>query len=108
MKIDIFCASGDKKSQKLAKFLYKDAVCVIIMINLNDMSTFNNLKTYIENIRLNSVEDPIYYLVGNFDGNQNKVTEDMVKEFKKENDINDMKFLRISCKNKKNVKDLLD
>ena len=44
MKIDIYCASGDKKSQKLAKYLYKDAVCIIIMFDLNDLNTFYNLS----------------------------------------------------------------
>ena len=108
MKIDIYCASGDKKSQKLAKYLYKDAVCIIIMFDLNDLNTFYNLRTYIENIRLNSVEDPIYYLVGNSYNGQSKVTDKMIQEFKKENDINDIKFQKLSCKDRKNVKDLLD
>ena len=108
MKIDIYCASGDKKSQKLAKYLYKDAICIIIMFDLNDLNTFYNLRTYIENIRLNSVEDPIYYLVGNSYNGQSKVTDKMIQEFKKENDINDIKFQKLSCKDRKNVKDLLD
>ena len=49
MKIDIYCASGDKKSLKLSKFLYKDAICIIMMFNLSDPSTFKNLKIYLEN-----------------------------------------------------------
>ena len=108
MKIDIYCASGDKRSQNLSKFLYKDAICIIIMFSLDDPNSFYNLKTYLENIRLNSVEDPIYYLVGNFNNQQNRVTDKMINDFKKENDINDIKLFKISCKDQKRVKEILD
>ena len=108
MKIDIYCASGDKKSLKLSKFLYKDAICIIMMFNLSDPSTFKNLKIYLENIRLNSVEEPLLYLVGNFSDQPNKVTERMILDFKKDNDINDTKFAKITCKDPRRIKELLD
>ena len=108
MKIDIYCASGDKKSLKLSKFLYKDAICIIMMFNLSDTSTFKNLKIYLENIRLNSVEEPLLYLVGNFSEQHCRVTDQMINDFKKDNDINDTKFFKISCTDARSVKELLD
>ena len=66
IKIDIFDTSGDSRSKKIVKYLYKDARSIILMFNLKDKSTFDNLPNYLEAIRNNSVEDPIIYLVGNF------------------------------------------
>ena len=108
LKIDIYCASGDKRSEKLTKYIYKDATCIILMFNLNDIPSFVNIKNYLDNVRMNSVEEPLLYLVGNFgDEPVNEVTTKMIDEFKRENGISEIKYKRITCKKKKSVDELL-
>ena len=108
IKIDIFGTSGKKKSQKLVKYLYKDARSIILMFNLNKKSTFNSLKYYLESIRINSVEDPIVYIAGNFadeDSSRHEINKDMLKEFEKKNNL---KCFEISCKTGLGVKELIE
>ena len=47
MKIDIYCASGDQKSQKLSKFLYKDAICIITDRRSLDICLVKEVYPYI-------------------------------------------------------------
>ena len=96
-KIDIYDTSGKPKAQKIVKYLYKDARSIILMFDVNKKSTFESLNTYLENIRMNSVEDPIIYLVGNFceiASNKRQVTKEAIKEFES---VNNLKYFEISC-----------
>ena len=108
IKIDIFGSSGKSKSQKLVKYLYKDARSILLMFNLNKKSTFNNLKYYLENIRINSVEDPIVYIAGNFadeDASNHQITKEILKDFEKKNNL---KCFEISCKTGLGVNELME
>ena len=99
VKIDIFDASGDPKSKNLVKYLFKDARSIILMFDLNEKATFDNLNTYLEDIKNNSVEDPIIYLVGNFSNevrpNGHPVTKEAIKKFLDETSF---RYFDISCK----------
>ena len=108
IKLDIYCSSGNKKSQKIAKYLYKDAHSIILMFNVNKKSTFNNLNVYLDTIRMNSVEDPLIYIAGNFtegDHYQRQVSQEKIKEFEKRYNL---KCFEISCKTGKGVKELME
>ena len=108
IKIDIFDTSGDPRSKKIVKYLYKDARSIILMFNLKDKSTFDNLPNYLEEIRNNSVEDPIIYLVGNFSKeagiNGVQVLEKDIKKFILENNI---KYFDISCKTGEGINEVM-
>ena len=108
IKIDIFDTSGDPRSKKIVKYLYKDARSIILMFNLKDKSTFDNLPNYLEEIRNNSVEDPIIYLVGNFSKeagiNGVQVLEKDIKKFILENNI---KYFDISCKSGEGINEVM-
>ena len=107
VKVDIYGSSGNPKSQKIAKYLYKDARTIILMFNVNKKSTFNFLISLLENIRMNSVEDPIIYLVGNFieEATVNReVTREAIKEFET---ANNLKYFEISCKLGKGIDDVM-
>jgi small GTP-binding protein len=98
VKVDIYDSSGNPKAKKIVKYLYKDARSIILMFNLNKKSTFECLNSYLEDIRMNSVEDPIIYLVGNFAeeaSSKRQVTKEEIKEFENSNCL---KYFEISCK----------
>ena len=107
IKIDILDTSGNPKAGKIAKYLYKDARSIILMFNLTKKSTFENLKTYLENIRMSSVEDPIIYLVGNFAEETSiyrQVTKEAIEEFE---NANNLKYFEVSCKMGKGINELM-
>ena len=108
VKVDIYGSSGNPKSKKIAKYLYKDARTIILMFNVNKKSTFNFLISLLENIRMNSVEDPIIYLVGNFSKeagiNGVQVLEKDIKKFILENNI---KYFDISCKSGEGIHEVM-
>ena len=108
IKLDIYCSSGNKKSQKISKYLYKDAHSIIIMFNINKKNTFNNLYYYLEIIKQNSVEDPLIYIAANFideDHYQRQVSPDKIKEFEKRYNI---KCFEVSCKTGRGIKELIE
>ena len=49
-KLDIYDISGDKKYNKVARYLYSNVRGIILMYNVCDRNTFNNLENYLENI----------------------------------------------------------
>ena len=108
IKIDIYDSSGNPKSKKIVKYLYKDARSIILMFNVNKKSTFDSLNSYLEDIRMNSVEDPIIYLVGNFSEEASvnrKVSKDTIKEFER---ANTLKYFEISCKSGKGIDNIMN
>lgn len=111
IKINIYCSSGNPKAKKIEKYLYKDARSIIIMFNVNKKSTFDNLNSYIENIGINSVEDPIIYLVGNFIEEakaKRQITREQIKHFEEENYLKyNIKYFEISCKTGDGVNELM-
>ena len=102
IKIDIYGTSGKEKYKKISKYLYKDAKSIIIMYKVGDENSYNNIYNYLENIKLNSVENPIVYIVGNYFYDKN---ESPLKNVEKIKIFNDEKFKHfvISCKNEKNI-----
>ena len=106
IKVDIFASSGKKESEKIVKYLYKDARSIIIMFNLANKSTFDNINKYLENIRNNSVEDPIIFIVGNFKdepGANNPQFENTIKNFVS----NKFKYFKISCKTGEGINEVM-
>ena len=107
IKLDIYGTSGNEKYKKIAKYLYKDARSIVIMYRINDENSFHNLKNYIENIRQNSVENPIIYLVGNFSDvkkESREVSTDELKSFAQEQEL---KCFEISCKNDTGINEVI-
>ena len=66
IKIDIYDISGDKKYEKVSKYLYRYVRSIILMYNICDLKTFEHLKYFFDNIGSISVENPLIYIVGNF------------------------------------------
>ena len=63
IKIDIYGTSGDKRYQKLTKYLYRDAQVIIIMYKYGNKDYKQNIAEYYEKIKQLSVEEPFIYIV---------------------------------------------
>jgi small GTP-binding protein len=107
IKLDIYGTSGNEKYKKISKYLYKDARSIIIMYKISDENSFHNLKNYLDDIRQNSVENPIIYLVGNFSDvrkESRQVNFDELKSFAQEQEL---KCFEISCKNGNGINEVI-
>jgi small GTP-binding protein len=107
IKLDIYGTSGNDRYNKISKYLYKDARSIILMYNITDKKSFNNLNKYLDNIKQFSVENPIIYIVGNYldtEKNKRQVSKEALKTFAADENL---KSFEISCKTGDNVNELL-
>jgi small GTP-binding protein len=99
IKIDIYDISGDKKYEKVSKYLYRYVRSIILMYNICNLETFEHLQYFFDNIGSISVENPSIYIVGNFSDKakfQRQVNETHLKKYK---NYEVSKFYEISALN---------
>ena len=97
IKIDIYDISGDKKFEKVSKYLYSNVRSIILMYNICDSKTFEHLEYFLDNIGKISVENPSIFIVGNFSDKaqyERQVKEDKIIEFRKRRGL---KYYEISA-----------
>lgn len=76
-KLQIWDTSGQERYKKLTNTYYRDANCVILVYDITDKNTFNNIPLWITNINKFAV-NPVIVLVGNKKDNDadRQVTKD--------------------------------
>ncbi len=105
--IDIWDNSGQEQYKSLIKFFIKDRNCIIIMYDITNRASFENIKDYwYKTIKEFKEKDTLVYLVGNkMDLLDNvNVDEDDAKDYAKEKN---MKFFNISCLSKLGLNDFI-
>ena len=105
--IDIWDNSGQEQYKSLIKFFIKDTNCIIIMYDITNRASFENIKDYwYKTIKEFKEKDTLVYLVGNkMDLLDNvNVDEDDAKDYAKEKN---MKFFNISCLSKLGLNDFI-
>ena len=105
--IDIWDNSGQEQYKSLIKFFIKDRNCIIIMYDITNRASFENIKDYwYKTIKEFKEKDTLVYLVGNkMDLLDNvNVDEDDAKDYAKEKN---MKFFKISCLSKLGLNDFI-
>lgn len=65
MKFQIWDTSGQENYRSVTRSFYRRAGCAILVFDLTDPSSFNNCESWVREIRQNSKDDIILYLVGN-------------------------------------------
>ena len=87
IKFDLWDTAGQERFRSVTKSLYRDAKVIILVYDITEKETFNEVKDYwYEQIKLNSANDVILGLAGNkCDLFENEVvTEEEGKELAKE------------------------
>ena len=106
LKFDIWDTAGQEKFRSLAKIFYKDAKVIILVYDITNKASFDNLKNYWFNeIEENSVSDVILAIVGNKDDlyENEQVSIDEGKKFAKEKNAI---FKRTSALSNRNIESL--
>ena len=75
LKFQIWDTSGQENYKSVTRSFYRRAGCAILIFDLTDPSSFHNCESWVREIKQNSKEDIMVYLVGN---KSDLVTEDIV------------------------------
>ncbi len=98
--------AGQERYRSLIPMYYKDAHFILCVYDLNDSSSFENIKSYwIDEIRLCANLDPIIIAVGNKYDKPTNIDIDMINKFCEENQIIN---INVSAKTNQNIKYLFE
>ena len=106
LKLDIWDTAGQEKFRSLAKIFYKDAKVIILVYDITNKMSFDNIKNYWFNeIEENSISDVILAIVGNKDDlyEMEQVSIEEGKKFAKEKNAI---FKRTSALSNRNIESL--
>ena len=96
---------GQLRFRSLTKFFYKDAKICLLVFDLTNLNSLEDVEYYYQNILLNNEQFHLVILIGNkCDDIKNRViTKNDIEELKKKYNI---PYFEISCLNGKNIKEL--
>ena len=107
LKVKIWDTAGDECFKNIVSTYYKGANGILLLYNITNRESFDNLNSWLTEIKKNANQNLSLILVGtNCDlENERKVTYQEGKDFAKKNGI---KFIEVSAKNNINVKEAFD
>ena len=105
--LKIIETSGQERNKKVTNIIYKNAIAYIIVFDMNNEESYNNIKLWLDLIENNAHKiDPIIYIVGieNDEGNTNvKKKEDIEVFLGGYNKIKKIDYEIINTKTNKNI-----
>ena len=104
-RIQIWDTAGQQNFKSITRAYYKNSVCAIIVYDITNRESFNNINTWIDDCKSQSPKTVFFVLVGNKIDleNERKVDYNEGLNFAKENQ---MFFFECSAKTGKNVEDI--
>ena len=110
--LKIIETSGQERDKKITNIIYKNAIAYIIVFDMNNEESYNNIKLWLDLIENNAHKiDPIIYIVGieNDEGNTNvKKKEDIEVFLRGYNKIKKIDYEIINTKSNKNIKKVFE
>ena len=105
--LKIIETSGQERDKKITNIIYQNAIAYIIVFDMNNEESYNNIKLWLDLIENNAHKiDPIIYIVGieNDEGNTNvKKKEDIEVFLWGYNKIKKIDYEIINTKTNKNI-----
>lgn len=102
----IWDTAGMERFRSICKVYYKDADCFLIFYDITNRISFDNVKSWIVDIRLDNSDIPIILIGNKIDLTHfREVPEEMAKEFADENGVS---FVEISVKNNSHIHLVID
>ena len=107
LKLHIWDTAGEERYKNITSSYCRGANGILLLYNITDRESFDNLNSWLTEIKRNSDKNLCLILVGtNCDlENERKVTYQEGKDFATKNGI---KFIEVSAKNNINVKEAFD
>ena len=104
IKLQIWDTCGQELYRSLVQGFYNNSSLAIIVYNINNKQTFENLGIWLEDLRKHLEEDTPVFIIGNKNDLERKVSEEEAIKFKNENNI--IYFAECSAKSGYNVKEI--
>ena len=106
LKLQIWDTAGQDRFRSITQSYYKGAHGVLLVYDVTSRESFNNVKTWISQIREHSPKNITLFLIGNkIDSVERQVEKEEVEEFAKENNCT---FIEASAKENINVKEAFE
>ena len=103
IKLQIWDTAGQERFRTITSSYYRGAHGIMIVYDVTDMDSFNNIKVWLQEIDKYANEQVIKVLIGNKSDMSNKVvTSDMAQQLAKEYN---MEWMETSAKDSNNVED---
>jgi len=105
IKIEIWDIEGNMENIILSQIIAKNINIFLLLLDLTDINSLNNIKYYYENIKRENKNHIFIILIGNKNDEIDKreIYKDDIDNFTKQYKI---PYFEISCKNGKNIKEL--
>lgn len=104
-KIHLWDTAGHERFRSITSSYYRGADCVIIVFDLNNLDSFNDLEFWLNEVKLNT-DNILYYLVGNKSELPRKVDFKLIENLIVTHKINN--YLEVSAKENKNIDKLFN
>ena len=105
-RIQIWDTAGQENFRSITRAYYKNSVCALVVYDITNRESFNNVQNWIEDCLSQSPKTVILVLVGNkIDLSDRKVTFDEGKELAEKNK---MLFFECSAKTGENVNEIFN
>ncbi|KRH95132.1 GTPase Rab1/YPT1, small G protein superfamily [Pseudoloma neurophilia] len=109
VKLQIWDTAGQERFRAITTSYYRGSQCILIVFDVTDRESFNEIPSWIQEIKKKCVKNPLIVVLGNKIDDKDKldVTEDEVKNFiKKESFLKDCLYRFISAKENTNIDDI--
>ena len=104
-KLTIWDTAGQARFRSLYRKYYKNADGILIFFDINDKYSFEDISDWMKEIKENSIEDNIIYIIGNkIDKNEEKISKKEIKKLAKKFRC---KYYEISCKWNLNIEEII-
>ena len=102
-EIKIWDLTGNIRFKNIIKIYYNDANCALVVFDLSNRETFDNLNHWFESIKANCNKNPTILLVGNFSDKNRQVS---YKEAIEKANSNGAIYIETSCSTNMYVDDV--
>jgi len=102
VKVQVWDTAGQERFRTITRAYYRDAMGILLVYDVTDVTTFHNIRTWVQNISENAKEECVKMLIGNKCDCENKrvVSYECGKQLAS---ANGMKFMETSAKTGHNV-----
>jgi len=102
IKLQIWDTAGQERFRAITSAYYRGSIGIFLVYDITSQKSFDDVKSWLHNIKLHNDEKMLITLIGNKSDLQNKrvITTKMGNNFAKENDLD---FYEASAKNNENI-----
>ena len=103
INLTIWDTCGGERHRSITKQYYRNVDGIILVYDIGNRESFNNINKWIEDIENNCNKDYIFFLIGNkcdLNGNQRQISYEEGEKISRELDIF---FMEVSAKNGQNI-----